>query len=676
LSADSAAPPAVVTQPLGDPAAVTSALAAAKAGDGARVQAIIASTGDPLAREIGLWALADAAPDTLTWAQAEEARRNLADWPRAARRQMTSEKLIDQSGLSPRQVIAWFAGAEPVTAQGAMSLAAALRADGQISAAAGVIRRAWRSMAFDEPTQSAMYARFIDMLTPVDIEARVDFLLYGAQGAPVLDLIPLLSPDRQAVAQARMALRRADSGAEALVSALPPADQVSPGVIYERMLALQARGDTATALSLVAYLPTSIPSEAAAEKLWRHGRLVVEALQAGDAARAYDAALHAGVNTGIPAAEAQFYAGWIALTRLKDIRRAEDHFARLQSLSESPITQARALYWRGRTAEAAGDPVAAQLFYGQAARYQTTFYGQLAATRGGAAELTLGHDPQITAQARAAFESREVVKAARLLARMGNREGFRTFVSAMAETASDEVAAAQLVDMATAEGDQALALRVVRNAARRGFVLPERGYPIRTPPTGVAFAAETPLVLGITRQESSFDPAARSGAGARGMMQLLPATAQIVARRNGLGWGSLEDPDFNMKVGSAFLGQLVDQFSGSYVLAAAAYNAGPNRPTQWTSLCGDPRSASADPLDFIECIPFSETRDYVMRVLEATQVYRARLAGGTAPITLAADLRRGAYGYHLQPYVPPPPLAISPAAESPRPALLAATAGR
>jgi soluble lytic murein transglycosylase len=146
------------------------------------------------------------------------------------------------------------------------------------------------------------------------------------------------------------------------------------------------------------------------------------------------------------------------------------------------------------------------------------------------------------------------------------------------------------------------------------------------------------------------------------MMQLLPATAEIVARRNGLGWGRLEDPDFNMRVGSAYLSHLVDDFSGSYVLAAAAYNAGPGRPTQWVSLCGDPRSGGGDPLDFIECIPFSETRDYVMRVLEATEVYRARLAGGRAPLTLAADLRRGAYGYQVVGPAITPTLTTQPAA--------------
>jgi soluble lytic murein transglycosylase len=657
-----AAQPTVSYQDLNDMQSVSVALSAARAGDGSRVQSIIASTTDPLARRIALWALADAAPDTMTWAQAEEARRSLGDWPRPARRQMAAEKLIDQSGMNPKAVIAWFGETPPVTAQGAMSLATALRADGQTSAAAAVIRRAWRGLPFDETVQAAMLAGFPDILTPADMWARTDYLLYGAHDAAALDLIGRLPPDRQAVAQARIALRRGDSNAEALVAALPVADQTSPGVIYERLLAFQARGDVPDALNLVGYMPESLPYEGAAEKLWRHGSLVVQALQAGDPVRAYAAADHSGLNSGVAAGEAQFYAGWIALTRLKDPRRADEHFATLQTLSESPITQARALYWRGRAAEAEGDPLAAQLFYGQAARYETTFYGQLAAARSGATEVVLGHDPQITPAARADFEGRDAVKAARLLARMGNRDGFRTFVVGLSETLPDAVDEAQLVDLAQAEGDPSLAMRVVRNAAKHGFILPDRGYPVRLPPAGEPFAAETPLVLGITRQESSFDPEARSGAGARGMMQLMPATAEGVARRNGLGWGRLEDPDFNMRVGSAYLGQLVDQFSGSYVLATAAYNAGPGRPTQWTSLCGDPRTSGTDPLDFIECIPFSETRDYVMRVLEATQVYRARLAGGRAPLTLAADLKRGAYGYQVVGPTVLPPTATHPTA--------------
>jgi soluble lytic murein transglycosylase len=645
LSSDSPIPAVAAPQPGQDTAAVEEALRAAKSGDGARVQAVMATTADPLARKIALWALADATPDWLNWAQADEARRELTGWPRPSRRQVAAEKLIGGSGLSPHAIVAWFGDQAPLTPQGAMALASALRADGQARAAGEVIRRAWRTLQSDSATQQDMRARFADVLTTADDVAREDFLLYGPQDQTAADLLPLLPPDRQAVAQARMALKRRDPNAPALIAALPVADQTDPGIIYERLVALHDSGDVYGALSLIGYLPAELPSEAAADKLWRHGSLVIEALQMGDSARAYQAATHAGLSTGIAAAEAQFFAGWIALSRLKDPARADAHFARLATLSQSPITQARALYWRGRAAEAAGDPVAAELFYAQAARHQTTFYGQLAAARAGQTKIVLGHDPVVTPAARAAFEANDAVAAARLLARIGNHEGFRTFVTGLSESLPDAVSEAQLVDLAAEQGEQELAMRVVRNAAKRGFILPERGYPIRMPPTDVSGAPETAFILGIVRQESSFDPMARSGTGALGMMQLMPATARGVARRSGLGPGRLEDPDYNMRVGSAFLGQLVDQFSGSYLLAAAAYNAGPGRPNQWTNVCGDPRGSDSDPLDFVECIPFSETRDYVMRVLEATQVYRARLNGGEAPLTLKADLKRGVYGY-------------------------------
>jgi hypothetical protein len=207
---------------------------------------------------------------------------------------------------------------------------------------------------------------------------------------------------------------------------------------------------------------------------------------------------------------------------------------------------------------------------------------------------------------------------------------------------------ALLVDLARSYGDPDLAMRAVRTAAQRGFTLPERGYPLLdhlfTPGPG---AAETAFVYSISRQESNFDPNARSAPGARGMMQLMPATAAIVARQLGESHSvdRLSDPFYNMRLGSTYLGSMVSNFSGSYIMAAAAYNAGPGRPAQWVNLCGDPRGATTDPLDFIECIPFSETRNYVMRTIETTMVYRARLNGGVAPLTLSSDLKRGGYSY-------------------------------
>jgi soluble lytic murein transglycosylase len=275
----------------------------------------------------------------------------------------------------------------------------------------------------------------------------------------------------------------------------------------------------------------------------------------------------------------------------------------------------------------------------------TTFYGQLAAEKLGL-KLVLPKDPVPTDADRLRFEGRDAVQAMRMLADAGQRDLFRVFALHLDDTVPSTVEAALLVDAIRSYGDQDTSMKAARAAATRGLILVDRAYPYRTPPE-VQWAPEPALVLGITRQESGFDPTVRSGADARGMMQLLPSTAAIMARKVGVGFSAsqLYEPDYNMRLGSAYLGQLVNQFSGSYIMAAAGYNAGPGRPTQWTAMCGDPRGGTTDPLDFIECIPFSETRNYVMRVLENMQVYRAKMNGGTAPITLSADLRRGGYSY-------------------------------
>ena len=576
----------------------------------------------------------------MSYAELDGARRDLAGWPGVGKRLAATEKVIEGGGLRPQGIIDWFAGSDPTTPEGAMALASAYQATGNPQRAADVIRHIWRSKPFDAAPQQTMMTRFSTLLTTADYDAREDMLLYGNQGDASRALLPFLSPDQRALAQARMAIRGGAGGA----SALPGDLRDSPGIGYEEALAAERRGDTSGALALLPRLPTALPDQDGQARMWKLRKpLVIAALKAGDTRGAYRAAADSGVNQGADGAEAEFYAGWLALSRMHDPKLADAHFQTLQGIGQSPITVSRALYWRGRAAEAMGDAVNAQLFYADGARYFTAFYGQLAAARAGLNTISLGKDPEITAADRSRFEDREPIRAARMMAEIGAKDSFKSFVMGVADTLPSVQEAAELVDLARDLGDQELSMKVVRKAAQHGLILPERGYPLRTPPT-VAGGAETAFVLGITRQESGFDPHAHSGAGAMGMMQLMPGTAHTLARRLGYGAGELEDADYNMTLGSAYLGQLVNQFSGSYVMAAAAYNAGPGRPTEWASFCGDPRSSSTDPADFIECIPFSETRDYVMRVLEATEVYRARLAGGTAELMIAPDLKRGGYG--------------------------------
>ena len=617
------------------------ALRAARTGDVTRADSLRASLSNPVARKLVLWAMTDSAGSTVTFFELDQARRDLWGWPRASRRQAAAEKQLEAQAMPPAQVVAWFKGDQPQTAEGAMALAAAYRALGRTNDARTLIRHFWRDEVFEAEPQHQIQYRFADLLTPEDHARRADMLLYGQQGPATRDMIELLPADQQAVARARMALRNGDAGA---VSSLPPSLQDDPGIAFERARTLVRQKDGVLALSMLPRLTRNPPGEDAAEAIWVvRKRLVNAALQTRNYQAAYDAAAGNGMTSGTDYTEAEFYAGWLALEKLHNPSLADQHFAHIQQVGASPITVARALYWRGRAAEAGGDVIGAQTLYAQGGQYITTFYGQLAAQKAGVTQIDLGHDPAPTAADRARFEGRETVRAARLLAQIGDRELLRSFVLGIDDDLPNAEEYALLVDFAKSYGEQDLSMRVVRAAAQRGFILPDRGYPVLA--SQVEGGAELAFALSIARQESNFDPNARSGVGARGLMQLMPATAAILARRAGIPYSAerLLDADYNVRLGSTYLRKMIDDFGGSYVMAAASYNAGPNHMPEWTSICGDPRTTSGDPLDFIECIPFSETRNYAMRTMETMEVYRARLNGNRAPLTLAQDLKRGAY---------------------------------
>ncbi len=625
------------------------ALGAARRGDVSTAQSLAATLSDPVARKLVLWAEIDSAGNKLSFAELDVAQRDLAGWPRAARRRAAAERAIETAAVPPAEVVAWFAGREPDTAEGAMALAAAWQAQGRLDDAQRLIRHVWRDKSFEGDVQARMLARYGAWLTPDDHARRASVLLYGPQGPALRALLPLLPADQAALAQARMALRADRSDAQDLVSAVPPALQNDPGLTFDRARYLRKRGLDVMAVGLLKASPSPPPTPEAAGAAWGERRALMQAaLKAGDPEAAYQAAAANGLSEGTDYTEAEFFAGWIALTKLKQPKLAETHFANIERVGQTPVTLSRAYYWLGRAKEAQGDQAAARTEYRLGSAHVTAFYGQLSAERAGLTRITLPTEPQPTSDDRVAFNARETVKAAKLLGDAGQRELLRTFVLAIDDDFATAGEFAQLVDLARAYGDQDLAMRVARAAGMKGLPLTERGYPLRTAPIG-GDLPEPAFTLAITRQESGFDPGVRSGAGARGMMQLMPATAAIVARKAGVAYSpsQLDDPDYNMRLGAAYLGQIAGQFGGSYVLAAAGYNAGPGRAAQWTTDCGDPRQSSLDPADFLECIPFTETRNYVMRVMENLEVYRARLAGGSAPLTLTADLHRGGWAPSL-----------------------------
>jgi len=624
-----------------------SALAAARSGDRARFSAAYETLSDPAARKLASWALVDVIGEQMSFYEIDQARREFAEWPRASRRQELAERKLETSGLGPTDIVAWFGANPPQTVQGAVALAGAWQATGKVDEATALIRSYWLGKSFDADVQRSILARFGSMLTMADHEKRADFLLYGAQGPAARDMLTQVSPEQRQLGEARIALRSGARGASALVDALPSSLQNHPGLMFERISAMRRGGSNDSALSMIASYPPAPGLSDADSRMWTERRnLINTALRNRNYDGAYAAATNHGLTAAVDLTDAEFYAGWLALSKLNQPAKADEHFARIQAAGSSSITQGRALYWRGRAHEAMGDAHGAQDFYQKGSKHFTTFYGQLAAEKAGLQKIDIGKDPDVTAQDRARFESRDVVRAARISGEMGERGLLRTFLMHLDDTPQSAVDYAMLVDIAREFQDQELSMQVVRAAASRGFILPERGYPLRTIPT-VRTTAEPAFIYGITRQESGFDPRVRSEANARGMMQLIPPTAQGVARRLGVSYSldQLYDADYNMRLGAFHLGELTDDFSGSYLMAAAGYNAGPGRPREWIGFCGDPRASGVDPVDFIECIPFSETRNYVMRVLEGMNVYRARLNNGVFHPTLGADLRRGGYVY-------------------------------
>ncbi len=626
-----------------DTALFRQGLAAARARDISGARNAAAQIGDPVARKLVEWALLDTSAAQLPYSDLAAAQRGFAGWPRAESRRIAAEQVLDRSYAGSASALALFAQRSPTTIEGAIALAEALEQGGRGDEARRLIGDWWRTRSFEEATQTRVLTRWGAALTQADHEARLNMLLIGPHGPATRAMVQLVSPERRAVAEAAMALRTAYSP-DAVVANLSPSQAMDPAVVLERVRILRSQNRQSEAFPLLAALPPAPSHTEGQNTLWSERRnYFLDALERRNWQAAYDSMAGHGFPGGERMVDAEFFAGWAALVKLNDPARAARHFEALRQMSSTPITQGRALYWLGRAAEAQGNTPAAVQHYRDGARHIQTFYGQLAAEKAGLTTLTLPADPVPTSADIAAFEANEVVRALRILGETGEASLFRVFAYQLDDDLPGPEGLALLMDLSRNYGEGFTAMMIGRAASQRGFLMPERQYPIRIPPS-VPGAAPLEFTLAITRQESSFDPRARSHANARGMMQFLPATGRSVARQLGLPYSDerLYDGDFNMTLGSFHLGDLTSDFGGSMLLTTIGYNAGPARPPQWTARCGDPRGGAVDPVDFIECAPFTETRNYMMRVMENMQVYRARLNGGSAPLTLSSDLRRGA----------------------------------
>ncbi len=621
--------------------ALNEAVKAAAKRQWGKARAAVAGTRNPLLAKIIEWAYLREPGEHASFSERTAFAAANPTWPSIETIIRRAEDAID-GGDSLAMLSSWFAAHPPLSTAGKIAYARALRAGGNVEQGNTLAREAWTTGFINREDERTFLREFGGILTQADHWARADRLLYDEQTTAATRLMPLLDPGQQAVIKARIALITSQKGMDGLIAAVPAALQGDSGLLYDRIKWRRERNNDTGARQLIPAFAIGGPRP---DLWWRQRHtLARDALAEGNVTEAYSIAKHHGSTDALSISEAEWLAGWIALRFLKDGEAALQHFEKVYDSVETPPSLARGAYWMGRTMESLNRPDLAVEWYQRAATYVTTYYGQLALTRMRGTDLpqaTLPADPAPTEPERAAFNASELTQALRALMDVDARGYQRAFAQALAENSAGGAERQMTAELLSQLQRADLGVVVARAAARDKITLVQYGYP--APNWTYPGRPEKALILAITRQESNFDIGARSGVGARGLMQLMPPTARAVARANKVAYAEkrlTEDPAYNVRLGASYLSSLVEDFNGSYILAAAAYNAGPGRSRAWIRQFGDPRDPSVDAVDWVEQIPFSETRSYVQRIMENLMIYRAVLDGSPVQRTLEAELAR------------------------------------
>ena len=591
-----------------------------------------------LDRHILAWAIALKGGTLVPSADIADAAETLTLWPGMDGLRRNLERAIAYEKPDPQAVIAAL-GQTPQTAEGVILLARAHAAQGDPESARAVLSPFWRSQRLDVATEARIIGEFGALLSQADHRFRMERMLYANRAGSARRVAALAGAEQ--LCEAWAAAAKGDKAAQKLLDAVP-ADQRGAGFLFAQARYLRAAGRHADAAAVIAKAPKDGDALVDPDAWWIERRVLSrELVDEGDMKGAYRLAAEHSAESPVNQADAEFHAGWYAFRGLADPATGARHFARIAEIAEGPISRARAYYWLGRAADA-GAPGNARDFYTSAAAYGTSFYGQLAAQKLGLNTINVA-SPVPDAMDRTAFARREAVNAILRLEGAGYPALADTLYRDLAAQLTSPGELALLAQMAERRRNHFLALKIGKIAAARGLDIGALTHPMGVIPDSADISgAGKALAYAIARQESEFNVGAVSSAGARGLLQLLPGTAKEVAKRTGLAYSParlVTDPGYNATLGAAFLGEQLGRFDGSYVLTFAGYNAGPRRARDWIGRYGDPRGKDLDTVvDWIERIPYTETRSYVQRVMENYQVYKMRLTG---QFDIATDLVDG-----------------------------------
>ena len=612
-----------------------------KPGDASQAEAAI---GDPVARKLAEWIILRSADNNATVERYRAFITNNPSWPSQTFMRRRIEAALWDDRRDDATVMAWFQNETPLSAKGRLVLARALLARGDRANAERYVREAWRDENISAAMEAAILDQFGSLLRPADHKARMDALLYGSSHEAALRAAHRLGGDQVALAKARIAVSRRASNAKALLDDVPRDLHGDAGYIFSKIQWLRRQDKVEEAGRLMLNAPRDPARLHDLDEWWIERRVLArELLDVGDNRTAYLIARDAALpERDVYKTQQEFTAGWIALRFLKDPATATQHFARIAARSDNPTALARAGYWLGRAAEAAGRSQEARSAYQSAAAHSTSYYGQLARAKLGLPQIELNHAPGSRLRG---IERLEIVRAVQLLYALNEREMAIPILADMGENADVDVLTG-LGELASRNNDARGMLQLGKAALNRGLPFDFYAYPVSGIPhyRPIGPEVDQSIVFAIARQESGFNQKVVSPAHAYGLMQVTPDAARYVTKRYGAGYDLdrlKSDPVYNAALGAAELGGLIEDYRGSYIMTFAAYNAGRGSLRKWIARYGDPRDPNVDAVDWVERIPFSETRNYVQRVLENLQVYRARFGGGSR-LQIEADLRRGA----------------------------------
>lgn len=619
---------------------IAAAVEAAYREDWPKAERLAHEFGDPDALDLIAWWRLRAGDGT--WPQYQEFLERNGDWPGLKRLRRRGEAHIPETA-DPRAVTQYFEKQLPQTGAGALRFATALRQLGRSDEARAEARRAWVELSMDRSVHDAFVSGFRDAVSDLHVR-RLDHVLWKGwieSAQPMLGLVP---SDWRALAKTRIALKQKASGVDAMIRGLSNSLKLNGGLAYDRFIWRLNSGFDDSARKLILEVSRSAESLGRPEA-WSYRRRVMarNAMEAGENEIAYELASQHWLTEGSDYAQLEWFAGYVALRKLNDPDRALPHFVRFRDVVRSLISLGRAYYWLGRTYEALEDRATANEFYLIGAKYQTSFYGQLAAQKVGARpDSALFGTEQSPDWRNAEFADSGSIRAARLFLRAGWEPHARWFFAHVAEEL-DRTDLIRLGDMALHLGSPFVAMGVAKEGAKSGIVLPRSYYPV-TDLARHSGPVSPEMALAIARTESEFRIDAISRVGALGLMQVMPSTAQEISERFGdrySNWRLTNDWQFNAKIGTAYLDELLAMYQGSHVLTFAAYNAGLGRTRNWIERIGHPHRDWSDPIDWIEHIPYQETRNYVMRVMESLHVYRMRITGQMGRIRISEDIGRG-----------------------------------